>query len=658
MRLIIDTDRRELLPFAFGLTGTVSPDFRQGDTEPLEIVLVRGSGSGGGLEAVDYGASGWLARVAIGQLEEKPITGTFRLSYAGQATPPLPVNATAEQIRDNLNSLGTINAAGNVTVEVVAGTDGQPGASFLITFNFNGARSQITADADNLFPRSATVAIEAVTGDATTRSSQLIRFTRSPAALATSFSALPAATSSVSSIYAWDGHRSITRVKFLNVLGGSFILTWYKHGSGSYSAAVPYNISAAGLEAIVSTFDNLTNLVSVSQVGFRTFDITVEHNHGSTGVNGFVVNSTPAIKVPGYSGNISLATVEVEEMLSGETSTPATLEVSLEKAGEETTVLQTNATVRNDLFEQTPASPIEFDVPLGKDEAAALYLSKAGNLDGIGDAPTARANLGIVTATDSTAGLVELANIGEASIGVDATRAASPFNVIINRATPGFGLLPGASSIGLVSGVGAASNSSMFGVTVLSPDPGVVGYATRRFQANNGQVGSLGARDWGIINFSSRIIVSFRIAPLLVSTAGTVSNDSVINANYGTLLGTDNGGALARKGFGIRISGENPLQLAVHNGTSLSYVNSTFTQPKSTTATTSDFLIISENGTVTLFHRTEAAPGWFQIATSSEGPTGISGANAMSFDFSARNESVSVTSSRWRFLAGFLSISY
>lgn len=658
MRLIIDTDRRALVPFAFGLTGTVSPDFRQGDVEPLELLLVRGSGTGGGLEAVDFPAAGWIAKVALGQLEEKPITGQFRLEFDGDETGYIGAGATtAQDISAALNSLASITAAGGVQVAVVAGVDGEPGASFLIQFLDPGARPMITADSDNIFPRSATVAVEAVAGNATRPAQQLLRFTRAPAALATTFSALPAASASLSSIYAWDGDRAITRLKFSNVLGGSFLLNWHKHGSGDYTASVPYNVTAAGLEEIISTFDNLAGLVSVSAVGFRTFDITVEHQPQATGTNGFFVDATPAVKVPGYSGDISLATVEVEELLAGERLAAATLEVVLEDAGSELTVLQVPATVRNDLFEQTPATPLEFDIALGKTEAAALYLSKAGNLSGLASTSTARANLGIISATTSAEGLVELATTGESVSMTDSVRSVTPEGLLWNRISPGLGLLPGTTSNGLTAGVGAASNASMFGMTCFGPDPGVVGYGGRRFQMNNGAVGSL-AREWGVVNFDETIVLAFRLAPHIVST-GSPSNDSVINANYGDLLGTDTGGTLARKGFGLQIYGHNnPLRLTVHDGTTYRTVNSSFTPTSSTTVTTYDFALMSKAGTVNLYQRTSLAGGWSLIATSANGPTGLSAANASSVTFTARNESAAVTSSRWRFLAGFVSVGY
>jgi hypothetical protein len=219
------------------------------------------------------------------------------------------------------------------------------------------------------------------------------------------------------------------------------------------------------------------------------------------------------------------------------------------------------------------------------------------------------------------------------------------------------GLLPGNASNGITSGTGAASNASMFGITCFGPDSGVVGYGGRRFQMNNGQIGSL-EQGWGVVDFDKRISLSFRIAPQLVSS-GSPHNDSVVNVNYGDLLGTDAGGTLARKGFGIQIYGhDNPLRLTVHDGTTYRTVDSSFTPVSTTTASAVDFLLVSEAGTVTLYNRTTRTSAWTQIATSANGPTGLSASNASSVTCTSRNESVSVTSVRWRAIAGFFSVEY
>lgn len=430
MRLLINTDRRTLVAAALGLTGTASPVFRQGDRQPLEIILCRGAGST--FEAVDYPGEGWSLRVGVGELESRPITGTFILGYDGDETSALPVNATAQQVADALNALDSVDSAGGVSVEVVAGTDGQPGASFLVTFNSAGARLAIVANPVQLYPRSSTVAVEAVTGSGTERSTQLLRFVRTPVAVATDFDELPAVGATLESVVAWDGERAVTRLVLANALAGSFVLTWHKSGgSSSYSAVITARPSTEEIAEAVSAIDNLSGLVTVYRTGLHSFDIEIRHHPSSSSsyVNGLEVDATAALKVPGYAGEIDLATIELEEMLGGEKAKAATLEVVLEKAGAEMTVLQIPCRVEGDLLEQSPASPLVLDSPLGKTEAAALYLSKAGNLEDIGDASTARANLGVNSATTSAEGLVELATKAESISGLSDSIAATPSGI-------------------------------------------------------------------------------------------------------------------------------------------------------------------------------------------------------------------------------------
>jgi len=316
----------------------------------------------------------------------------------------------------------------------------------------------------------------------------------------------------------------------------------------------------------------------------------------------------------------------------------------------------------------TATAPITYDAPTQTVGINTTdFLLRAGNLSGLESTSTARNNLDVYSKAESdalvpaasttVAGKVELATETEAVAGTSTATVVTPSGIYLNRVSPGMGLLPGNVSVGITSGTGAASNASMFGITCFGPDAGVIGYGGRRFQMNNGQIGSL-EQGWGVVDFDKRISLSFRIAPQLV-TSGSPHNDSVINVNYGDLLGTDTGGTLARKGFGIQIYGHNnPLRLTVHDGTTYRTVDSSFTPVSTTTASAIDFLLVSEAGTVTLYNRTTRAGGWTQIATSANGPTGLSASNASSVTCTSRNESTSVTSVRWRTLAGFFSVEY
>lgn len=295
-----------------------------------------------------------------------------------------------------------------------------------------------------------------------------------------------------------------------------------------------------------------------------------------------------------------------------------------------------------------PDATTQTTAGLSPADAASTYYPLTNPAGYISDVPAA---------STTVAGKVELATDAEAVAGASTTVAVTPANVFWNRATPGMGMLAGASTVGLTSGTGAATNASMFGFTVVGPDGGVAGYGTRRFQINNGQIGSINQTN-GIINFDERVVLAFRLLPYLVSS-GTPNADSVINVNYGTVLGVDTGGNLARKGFGVQIYGHNnPMRLTVHDGTTYRTVDSSFTPVSSTSAVAFDIVLVSEAGTVNLYQRTTRNGGWTQIATSNNGPTGLSAVVAGCVDFSCRNESTAVTSVRWRLFGGFTTIEY
>lgn len=59
----------------------------------------------------------------------------------------------------------------------------------------------------------------------------------------------------------------------------------------------------------------------------------------------------------------------------------------------------------------------------------ARYLQRSNNLSDLTNATTARSNLGVVAATDTVAGLIELATQSEVNTGTDAVRAITPLTL-------------------------------------------------------------------------------------------------------------------------------------------------------------------------------------------------------------------------------------
>jgi hypothetical protein len=149
-----------------------------GDSVPLNVRLVEPN-PGGGIDDPwrDVDLDGKTIRVGIGQPGGKPSSGTFTLTYGGNATASLPFNATSAQVATALNALASIISAGGVTVSGAVG-------GYRIAFVTSGARTAITADTDALYPASQFVAIVAQEGDGSTEEVVLGTLKTQPAAYA------------------------------------------------------------------------------------------------------------------------------------------------------------------------------------------------------------------------------------------------------------------------------------------------------------------------------------------------------------------------------------------------------------------------------------------------------------------------------------------
>lgn len=174
------------------------------------------------------------------------------------------------------------------------------------------------------------------------------------------------------------------------------------------------------------------------------------------------------------------------------------------------------------------------------------------------------------------------------------------------KSSPNYFRLSALASTNSTSGVGAAASALNGGWNPRAPTSGV-GYGIVQFNNifhNRGSGANLGLP----YQWNKPFVTQFRMHP---RTLGTDSN-TVNRVCFGKGAGNV-GGDLTLRGVGIRQVANGPIELIVHNGTTLTAVVSSFTP---TITTTSDYKIVSDgSGNVTLF--VDDA----QVATTSAGPS-------------------------------------
>jgi len=249
----------------------------------------------------------------------------------------------------------------------------------------------------------------------------------------------------------------------------------------------------------------------------------------------------------------------------------------------------------------TLASPVFTGVPEAPTAAATTNTTQV--------ATTAFVQQEVPAASTTAAGKVELATDAEAVAGTSATLAVTPSGLNANRLDPSYkASYSGAGFTQVVAGTGNTSVSDL--AIAVATGANASSYAIRR---NGGSVSLFQrGRNFGIVDFTKEVELGFSCV-----LNKTLANDQTTRVTFGKLAG-DNNGDLVRKGFGIRITGSNAVELQVHDGTNLANVTSSFSY---TASEAFDVRLVSKDGTVTLYIN-EAS-----VATSTAGPTGVNAAS-------------------------------
>lgn len=423
LKLFVDFAGNQLLTGVNANPNGYLPRFVLGDSLTVDLHLVELTGDTAfpavEISTDDLAGASSSATLALGSLETVPTSGTFSLTYGANTTSPIPYNATAAQVSTALNALASVVSAGGVAVS-------QVGEGYRIAFNTNGVRTAFASTTSALVPKSSAIVVESTVGSVSSPSVQVVRLRVNPVALVNSWSAVPAASATLANVRTWDGITSTVRLTIAEAVGGSFSLGFTKAGPSTvYSAPLlAYNLTASDLLNALQAWGDFSaaGAVSVRQIGASVFDITstVPPEAGSP-VDGWAVDGSGLSSSVGLRGTLSLATVEAETTLDGANSVSLTLEVQVSAAGGAArTVLQTTASLLEDLIEGATCVPLVGDTCLGSAEAAEIYATKA-------EAPTANELAALHAAGSPSASnpIATLADIASGGLAIPAnTRLA------------------------------------------------------------------------------------------------------------------------------------------------------------------------------------------------------------------------------------------
>lgn len=393
LTLWINSDENQLQSGWQSAASAQRPTLKQGDTIGVELHWVRNANTQGLVqEEVEWSPSVGIT-LAIGRIEVPPTFGTFTLTFGTSETIPLQYDASPNDVEDALNALTSVVTAGGVTVS-------KQGNSYRIVFNDAGVLTNtLDFNENDLFPTSSIGIQNARAGTATVRQIYQVAIKQSPVAYTETFINQDASDASISVIKsaAFAGDAKIWRLAvYPYPKDGTMSLSWT---DGTTKTTAPFLVSATGdeIQTAMNAVDSSTDW-TVKKVGVYSWDIsTSKTTIASPSVNDSGIRSFSAKYC-----ELSLNTVEVENLLNGAASATAYLEVETLVDGVRQTLVQTPVTFVNDIIDEADYTIVSRSEVMPVDSVVrydtAQTLSTAQQLQ-------ARQNIGAVGGTVDVAAL-------------------------------------------------------------------------------------------------------------------------------------------------------------------------------------------------------------------------------------------------------------
>jgi len=362
--LYIDTASGSLLDGGSVIGGAL-PTLTRNDTYTLRLRLLEKQPNGS-LNDIDSTSSSLKA--AIGNIEEAPSSGSFKLNINGITSSAIPFNATAISVYNAISN--------NVSTVALYGSDAY--GSYLLTATQPNTAMSFGSDAFTLFPTSSVLVGTRRNPATGIEAQQVVRLVRNPIVYADTFITAPTSGEIVLTKLQ-DGSASQNETYELSVgprvLGGSYALAF---GASSTTAIQLFTTAVSVQAAISSGINTITSNVSVADNGKLGYIISFTGRFALTNVTTpLTIDSTGVNFIPFKQTTLTINTAEVTDAFadSGESTITPTIEIELTQNGTPKTVYQGNVTIRKDLITDGSTVPGAQAAYYTKTEADAIFIN-------------------------------------------------------------------------------------------------------------------------------------------------------------------------------------------------------------------------------------------------------------------------------------------
>lgn len=370
--LYIDTSSGQIIDGGSVIGGAL-PTLTRNDAYTLRLRLLEKKANGS-LDDIDFGSS--TLKAGIGNIEEVPSAGAFKLAINGVTSSEISYNATA---------ISVYNAISNNVSTVALYGQGSYG-SYLLTATQPNTAMSFSPDTFTLFP-SSSVLISTRRNPATSiAAQQVVKLVRNPIVYADTFTATPTAGELALTLLQ-NGTSALNETYELTVgplaRGGSFSLVYGPNAT----TAIPLFQSAVSVQAAISSgINTITSNISVQENGKGGYIIGFTGRLGLTNITTSLALDASGIQfIPMRQTTLTINTAEVEDAFAStsDTTITPTIEIELTQNGTPKTVFQGTATIRKDLITVGSSVPGARDSYYTKTESDANFVSKSSPQAGV-----------------------------------------------------------------------------------------------------------------------------------------------------------------------------------------------------------------------------------------------------------------------------------
>jgi hypothetical protein len=401
----------------------------------------------------DIDTSGASLRVGIGNIEELPTDGAFKLTCNGTTSGSIAYNATAISVYNAIsNNVSTVSLYGS-------GSYG----SYLLTATQPNTAMSFGSDSFTLFPASSVIVNTRRNPATGVYAQQVVKLVRDPIVYADTFTNASTAGQIVLSKIS-DGGTGQNETYDLSfgqeIVGGLYSLNW---GGTSTTGIAPFASAVTVQSAISSGINTITSNISVQDNGKGGYTIQFTGRLAQTNITTALQLDASGINfLPLKQTTLTINTSGVEDAfaVSGEDTITPTIEIEITQNGTPKTIYQGNVTIRKDLITAGAVVPGDQATFYTKAEADALFVEDSvSNVNAAGralvDSTSITAfNYGARNLTNSAGSTVISYGAGLALSGVmgfyGATVTAQPADINVVSGLINVGLIANGATYGVL----------------------------------------------------------------------------------------------------------------------------------------------------------------------------------------------------------------